>query len=404
MAAPLQQGANRLVIVGAGMAALRLIEELTQLCPGRHAITLVGREPCPPYNRVLLSRLVAGEIGPGDVALRSEAWFSERRVALRLGVEVTALAPQARSIVLAGGERLSYDTLVLAMGSAALRLPMAGADLPGVVTFRTLGDADTLMAAPATAVVIGGGLLGVEAACGLAARGSRVTLLHIMPRLMERQLDDRAAALLLSAVAGRGIGVVLAAQAAAIEGAGRAERVVLKDGRVFPAELVVMAAGVTPETALAKRAGLRVARAIAVDDRLESSVPGIHAIGECAEHGGELYGLVEPAYAQAGVLARHFAGLTARYRGSPPVAILKVSGLPLVSMGVVDGRGEAIVLEDHAVAAYRKIMVREGRLVGALLVGDTGDWAWYRELMEQQTAVAQFRAALAFGKAYAEAA
>jgi nitrite reductase (NADH) large subunit len=399
-----QQGPKRLVIVGGGMAALRLIEELAQLCPGHHDITLIGREPCPPYNRVLLSRLVAGEVGLGDVALRPQSWYAERRVDLRLGSEVTALEPQARSITFGGGQRLAYDTLVLATGSEPVRPPIAGAHLPGVAAFRTLGDAGALMHTPAVAVVIGGGLLGVEAACGLRARGSQVTLVHIMPRLMERQLDERAAALLLRAVAQRGIDVVLSAQAAAIAGGCRAMRVALKDGRVLPADLVVIAAGVRPETALARSAGLRVKRGIVVDDRLETSAPGIHAIGECAEHRGEVYGLVEPAYAQARVLGQHLAGLPARYDGSPPVASLKVSGLSLVSMGVVDGQGEAIVLEDHGAAAYRKLVVCDGRLAGALLVGDVGDAAWYRELMERRTAIARFRAALAFGKAYAEAA
>jgi nitrite reductase (NADH) large subunit len=254
-------------------------------------------------------------------------------------------------------------------------------------------------------VVIGGGLLGIEAAYGLTRRGCRVTLLHVMPRLMERQLDARAAALLAAAVRDKGIDVVLEADAAAIEGGSRAEQVMLKDGRAFPAELVVMAAGIRPATKLAESGGLAIGRGIKVDDAFATSAPGIYAVGECAEHLGTCCGLVEPAYEQAKVLARHLTGLPARYESAVSAASLKVSGVPVFSMGDVEGEGsEAILLEDHGTAAYRKLVIRDGRLAGAVLFGDTSDALWYRDLIRQQVSITPIRSSLAFGRAYAEAA
>ena len=255
------------------------------------------------------------------------------------------------------------------------------------------------------AVVIGGGLLGVEAACGLARRGVAVTLLHLMPRLMERQLDARSAALLKAAVEAKGIEVLLEAETAAIEGDGRAERVVLQDGRAFPAGLVVMAAGIRPETALAETGGLKIGRGIKVDDKLETSWPGVYAIGECAEHRGRCYGVVEPVYEQAKVLARHLAGMPARYEGSLAAASLKVSGVPVFSMGDFEGEcADTILLEDEGAPTYRKLVIRDDRLVGVVLFGDTADSLWYRDLVRLAAPIAPLRAALAFGKAHAEAA
>jgi nitrite reductase (NADH) large subunit len=387
------------------MAALKLLEEVVALCPGRYEIVLVGKEPGAPYNRVLLSSLLAGEAEEGDLALRPPSWLVAQGIGLVCGIPASELNPAAREVVLANGARLGYDRLVLATGSNAIRLPVPGHDLAGVTTFRDLADVAVLRTAEAggRAVVIGGGLLGIEAAYGLAQRGVGVTLLHLMPRLMERQLDGPAGAMLADAIARLGIEVVLDAETTAIEGDGKAECVRLRDGRAFPASLVVMAAGVRPETALARAGGIETGRAIKVDDRLETNWPSVYAIGECAEHRGICYGLVEPAYAQAKALARHLAGLPARYEGSLQATSLKVSGVPLFSMGDFEGEGaEAIVLEDQAAATYRKLVLRDGRLAGAVLFGDTADALWYRELMCTGAAVAPFRERLAFGRAMAE--
>jgi nitrite reductase (NADH) large subunit len=404
-ARPERQQRERLVIVGAGMAALKLAETLIELCPHRYRILMVGKEPHRPYNRVLLSSLLAGETGSDDMELRPASWFAEKGVELIDGVPVLALEPERREVILASGARLAYDRLVLATGSHAIRLPVPGNGLPGVTTFRDLADVEALRAAEAgrRAVVIGGGLLGIEAAYGLARRGLAVTLLHIMPRLMERQLDAPAAALLRTAVEKLGIEVVLEADTAAIEGESRVERVVLSDGRRFAADLVVMAAGIRPEAALARAAGLATDRGVLVDDRLETSCPSVYAIGECAEHRGTCYGLVEPAFDQASVLARHLGGLPAHYMGSLLATSLKVSGVPVFSVGDFEGAdAEAVLLEDVGAATYRKLVIRDGRLCGAVLIGDTGDALWYRELVRQHAPVGPIRAALAFGKAYAE--
>ena len=379
---------ERLLVVGGGMAALKLVEELVEQCPGRYDIVMAAREPHAPYNRVLLSSLLADEVQVADVELRPYAWFGEKGIHLLDGVEVSAVRPARRQVLLSNGTRLDYDRLVLATGSKAIRLPVPGHVLPGVLTFRDLNDVSLLQRAlpESRAVVIGGGLLGVEAACGLAKRGLAVTLIHIMPRLMERQLDARAAELLKVAVENKGIEVALEAQTAAIEGNGKAERVVLKDGRVVPADLVVMAAGIRPETALAESSGIEIGRGIKVDDKLETNWPGVYAIGECAEHRGTCYGIVEPVYEQAKALARYLAGRPARYEGSLMATSLKVSGVPVYSMGDFEGEGaETIVLEDEGAGSYRKLVVRDNRLAGVVLFGDTGDAFWYRDLIRQTT-------------------
>jgi nitrite reductase [NAD(P)H] large subunit len=396
---------ERLVIVGGGMAGLKLIEELVALCPGRHDIVLAGKEPRPPYNRVLLSSLLAGEAQEADIELSPRSWFAEHGIGLVCGMPAAELQSATREVVLGNGVHLGYDRLVLATGSNAIRPPISGHDLEGVTTFRDLADVDALRAVKTggRAVVIGGGLLGIEAAHGLAQRGVGVTLLHLMPRLMERQLDAPAAALLKAAIETLGIEVVLEAETAGIEGEDRAERVRLKDGRTFPASLVVMAAGVRPETALAQRAGIETGRGIKVDDKLETNRPSVYAIGECAEHRGVCYGLVEPAYEQAKALARHLAGLPTRYEGSLPATSLKVSGVPVFSMGDFEGEGaETIMLEDQDAGTYRKLVVRDNRLTGAVLIGDTTDALWYRELMCARVQIAPFRDTLVFGRALAE--
>jgi nitrite reductase (NADH) large subunit len=398
---------ERLLVVGGGMAALKLIEELIGQCPGRYEITVATKEARPPYNRVLLSSLLAGEVQQTDTELRPAAWYGDNGITLLTALQVSALRPARQDVVLSNGKRLAYDRLVLATGSNAIRPPVPGHALPGVTTFRDPDDVDVLQRAKAgtRAVVIGGGLLGIEAAYGLAKRGVRLTLLHIMPRLMERQLDDRSAQLLKMAVERKGIEVALEAHTAAIEGDGKAERVVLKDGRVLPAELVVMAVGIRAETALAESGGVEIGRGIKVDDKLETNWPGVYAIGECAEHRGTCYGIVEPVYEQAKALARYLSGRPARYEGSVLATSLKVSGIPLFSMGDFQGEGaEAIILEDEGTATYRKLVVRDDRLVGVVLLGDTSDAFWYRDLIGKGLPLSRFRPMLAFGKAHAEAA
>jgi nitrite reductase (NADH) large subunit len=287
-------------------------------------------------------------------------------------------------------------------------LPLPGSHLAGVTTFRSHDDIATMRAAAATglpAVVVGGGLLGIEAAYGLARTGAKVTLVHLMDRLMERQLDAEAARLLKRAMEAKGIRVLLRSSTRSILGGRRVRAVELADGRMIPAALVVMAVGVKPSIRLAASAGLTTGRGIVVDDKLATSADGVYALGECAEHRSQCYGLIEPAYEQARVLARHLAGRRDRYEGSLLATSLKVSGVPVFSIGDFEGAGgEAVLFEDREAGIYRKLVLRGDRLCGAVLIGDTGEAVWYRELVRQQVSVAAIRGALAFGKAYAEAA
>lgn len=391
-----------LVIVGNGMATARLVDELSRRALGRYAIAVVGAEPRLAYNRVLLSSVLAKEVAPAEIELRSADWWRTRGVTLLYGRQAVSIDPSLRRLRLDGGATLSYTRLVLATGSQPIRLDAPGMGLAGVMTFRDLADVTAMEAAVArhrNVVVIGGGLLGLEAAYGLAKAGANVSVVHLMDRLMERQLDARAAAMLKHEVEGRGIAVHLNAQTTAIRGRGRVEAVTLEDGRNLAADLVVVAAGIRPSVDLARTADLDINRGIVVDDHLQTSRPGIFAIGECAEHGGVCYGLVEPAYEQARVLAERLAGAPAAYQGSAIATNLKVAGVSVYSAGdFLGGAGsEAIVFSDPGLGLYKKLVLRDGRLTGAVLFGDTSDGLWYLDLIRSGAAVAAFRDDLAFG-------
>src|SRR3954465_4105452 len=308
-----------LVIVGNGMAAARLVDELAKTSLGRYAVAVIGEEPRLAYNRVLLSSVLAGETGSHEIELRPGDWGGHRGVTVRYGYRVTEVDTGRRELKIEGEESMEYSKLVLAVGSTPLRLNVPGADLAGVHTFRDSRDVDlllTLAAQKKRVVVVGGGLLGLEAAYGLAKAGAPVTLVHLMDRLMERQLDAPAAELLKSLVERKGIEILLNASTARIHGEKRVEGVELADGCRIAADAVIFAAGIRPNIALAKEAGIAVNRGIVVDDHLQTGARDVFAIGECAEHRGICYGLVEPAYEQARVLARHLAGREAAYAGS----------------------------------------------------------------------------------------
>ena len=396
-----------LIIVGNGMAATRLVDELAQQALGRYAIAVIGDEPRLAYNRVLLSSVLAREVSKSDVELRSADWWRKRGVTLLYGHKAVGIDPEIRRVRLANGAALPFAKLVLATGSQAIRLQLPGMDLPGVVTFRDLGDVARIDAAAvpgSSAVVIGGGLLGLEAAYGLAKAGVAVSVVHLMDRLMERQLDGRAAAMLKQTLEGRGIAVHLNAETAAIAGKRRVEGVVLKGGRTLSADLVVMAVGISPNVSLAHAAGVDVGRGIMVDDMMQTSRAGIYAIGECAEHRGICYGLVEPAYEQAKALAGHLAGRDARYPGSVVATNLKVSGVNVFSAGVFMGApvAEQVVLRDRGLGIYKKLVIAEGRLTGAVLFGDTIDGTWYLDLIRNRAPITAIRDDLMFGRVMAE--
>ncbi len=397
---------ERLVIVGAGMAAHRLVEEVLARAPDRYAITLLGAEAHPPYNRILLSQVLAGERHRDDARLADPESLAARGVRFRGSAEVVAVDRERRMAITAGGAAEAYDVLVFATGSSPIRLPLPGADLAGIVAFRGLDDVETMIAAAeagAPAVVIGGGLLGLEAAAGLARRGMRVTVVHRAATLMERQIDAGASDLLSLALAARGIALRAPAATAAFVGDGRLAGVRLAGGDLLPARLAVLAVGVRPNIACGRAAGLRCGQGIIVDDLLATSDPAIFALGECVEHRGVTFGLVAPIWEQAAVLAARLAGGHGAYAGSALHTSLKVSGVDLFSAGIVEpGAGdEPLTLVDRASGIYRKLVLRDGRLAGALLFGDAGDSAWYLDLIRAATPVGQGRAALMFGPAYA---
>jgi nitrite reductase (NADH) large subunit len=395
-----------LVIIGNGMAAARLVDELAKCALGRYAIAVIGDEPRLAYNRVLLSSVLAGEATSEEIELKPASWWRDRGVTLKYGAMATEIDMAAREVRTSTGKRVPFSKLVMATGSSALRLPVPGGDLKGVHTFRDSRDVDLLLELAAQkkrVVVVGGGLLGLEAAYGLAKAGAAVTLIHLMDRLMERQLDAPAADLLKTLVERKGVRILLNANTARIHGIEYVESVELADGRILEADAVIFAAGIRPNAGLAKDAGIPVNRGIVVNDQMATGSDDIFALGECAEHRGTCYGLVEPAYEQAKVLARHLAGGNAAYTGSVLATNLKVSGVSVFSAGdfmAADG-SETLLLNDAKRGTYKKLVIANGVLTGAVLVGDTQDALWYLELIRASSSVADIRADMMFGRALA---
>ncbi|MEF3366734.1 FAD-dependent oxidoreductase [Methylocystis sp. 9N] len=390
-----------LVIIGNGMAAAKLAEELSRVALGRYAIAVVGEEPRLAYNRVLLSSVLAGAANARDIELHPAHWWRDRGVTLRYGCKAMAVDMTAREVRLADGKRIAFSKLVFATGSHATRLPLAGANLDGVHVFRDCADVDALSELARTkkkVAVIGGGLLGLEAAYGLARGGADVTLIHVMDRLMERQLDAPGAALLKELVEAKNIRVLLNANTGEILGEKRVQSLLLADGRRLDADAVIFAVGVRPNIDLARAAGVSTERGIIVDDDLATNIAGVYALGECAQHRGVCYGLVEPAYEQARALAAVLAGRDGRYAGSLVATNLKVSGVGVFSAGDFLGgpSAEIISYSDPRAGIYRKLVIEADRLVGAELVGDTSFALDYLALMRAGADISNRRDALMF--------
>ncbi len=392
---------ERLVIIGGGMAAARLINRLNHLAPERYCISLISAEASPPYDRVQLSAVLAGERSVDDLSLLEPAAVG--RTIFHLGQSVQSLSRATKRITIADGSAFAYDKLVLATGSTPIRLPLSGAHLPGVVTFRDLADVETLGRAEGRAVVIGGGLLGLEAAHGLAQRGLDVTVVHLMPWLMERQLDREAGNLLRGELERRGIKFALEAESAAILGTDRVEGLKLKSGEVVACDHLVMAVGIRPEKTFAEAAGLAVGRGLVVNDRLMTSDGDVFAIGECAEHRNTTYGLIWPVNEQADALAAHLAGdRDAAYQGSTIFTSLKISGVQLFSAGdfADDAKGDRLYFRDLDHGIYKKLVIQGDRLTGAVLLGDSTDGAWYASLIQSGEPIKDIRDRLMFGRAF----
>jgi nitrite reductase (NADH) large subunit len=397
---------ERLVLIGNGMAGVRTLEELLKLAPHKYDITVFGAEPLPNYNRILLSPVLTGEKQFEDIVLNDDAWYAANGITLYKGKEVVAIDRARRKVVTADGIEVPYDRLILATGSVPFVIPVPGKDLPGVVTFRDLHDVERMLAAARTykhAVVIGGGLLGLEAANGLLKQGMSVTVIHLVDALMEKQLDKPASALLKRSLEERGLNFLMGAQTEAILGDDHVRAVRLKDGTEISADLVVMAVGIRPNFTLAKTAGLHCERGVVVNDTLQTYDPRIYAIGECVQHRGQTYGLVAPLFEQAKVCANHLAELGfARYEGSVTSTKLKVTGIDLFSAGEFQGGEgcEEIVLKDAGRGVYKKVVLKDNRVQGAVMYGDTMDGSWYFQLMREGTDVANLRDKLLFGQAH----
>ncbi|PVX30609.1 nitrite reductase large subunit NirB [Sphingomonas pokkalii] len=397
---------EHLVVIGNGMAGCRAVEELLARDGTRFRVTIFGAEPQVNYNRIMLSPVLAGEKTFEEIVINDHAWYARHGIELVAGDPVVAIDRAARTITARSGRTTGYDKLLIATGSDPFIIPVPGHDLPGVISFRDMADVEAMLAAAfdgGNAVVIGGGLLGLEAAHGLTLRGMKVTVLHLMPTLMERQLDEAAGWLLKSALEARGQTILTGADTAAILGDGKVEGVQLKDGRVIPAKLVVMAVGIRPSVKLAREAGLAVGRGIQVDDHMVTSDANVLAVGECVEHDGQCYGLVAPLWDMCRSLADGLVARANPYRGSVTSTKLKVAGLDVFSAGDFSGGEgcEDIVLRDSARGVYKRVVLKEDRIIGAVLFGDTGDGGWYFDLLKKGEDVAPIRDVLIYGQTFA---
>jgi nitrite reductase (NADH) large subunit len=393
----------KLIVIGNGMAGAKTLEHLLTIAPHFYDISVFGTELHPNYNRILLSPVLAGEMTLDDIVINDRAWYAKHGITLHLGKTIIRIDRKRRIVVADDGTETSYDRLLLATGSSAVKLSVPGNDLKNVVTYRDIGDTETMIEISRTAkraVVIGGGLLGLEAANGLALRGMQVTVVHVMPWLMERQLDQNAAKTLQSALEARGVMFRLEASTAEIIGVnGKVSAITFKSGERIETDLVVMAVGIRPNVWLAESCGLQINRGIVVDDTLQTYDPRIYAVGECVAHRGVSYGLVAPLYDMAKVCATHLAEVGSHYYiGTVPSTRLKVTGVDVFSAGNFMGTktSEAIVLKDARNGIYRKLVIENNLLIGSVLIGDTSAATQYVDMIAAKQNIAAMRNELMF--------
>jgi len=396
---------NHLVLVGNGMAGVRALEEILARTPHAFSITVFGSEPHGNYNRIMLSPVLAGEKTFEAITTHPRAWYKTNGIELIAGEAVASIDRAAKLVTGTGGTIRPYDVLLLATGSNPVIIPVPGHKLPGVISFRDIADVDTLLAATQSrkhAVVIGGGLLGLEAANGLARNGMNTTVLHLMPTLMERQLDPVSAELLKADLVSRGITVITEANTKAVRGEERVTGVELADGTTLVADIVVMAVGIRPNLGLAKAAGLACGRGVQVDDAMRTSDPAIYAVGECVEHRGAVFGLVAPLYEMAKIAADRITRTQdSNYLPEITGTRLKVTGIDMFSAGdfTGDATTDDVVFRDAARGVHKKLVIRDDKLIGAVLYGDARDSAWYFDLIRSGTDTSDIRDTLVFGPA-----
>ncbi|MCK0155399.1 FAD-dependent oxidoreductase [Alcanivorax sp. S6407] len=402
---------KKLVVIGNGMAAIRLLEEVTRLAPDLYQITVVGEEPFAGYNRVMLSPLLGGGTDEVTITTHPHQWYRDRNIRLITGSPVVAIRRHRRQVVTAAGHKLDYDRLVLATGAAPRKLPVEGVELQGVMSFRDLYDVRKLLSLPAArVVVVGGGFLGLEAADALVKQGHDVTLVHSRGHLLNQQLDEAAGKRLQHDLEARGVKFVMQARTQSIEGCdedgngqSRVAAVHLADGQRLPADYVIQAVGIVPRTELAFQAGLSVNQGVRVDDTLQTFDPAIYAIGECVEHRNRTFGLVAPLYEQAAVCASHLAELGhRRYLFADSATRLKISGIDLVSLGDFQGEGETLQLS--LPGSYRRLQIVDNRIIGMVLYGDVADASYYENLWRERSDISSLRQVLLLGEAFCKAA
>ena len=395
---------QKIVVIGAGMASGRVLENLTDASPDDFDITLFNAEPRGNYNRIMLSPVLAGDQTYEDIVTHDDAWYAERGITCRFGEKVTNIDTAAKIVSGPNGD-VPYDKLIFGTGSDPFIIPLPGHDLDGVIAYRDLEDTERMMSMGEDnkVVVIGGGLLGLEAAAGMAARGVEVTVIHIMGHLMERQLDEAAGYLLRKSLEEKGIDIKLQANSKEILGEdGKVKALLLDDGTELPCDLLVMAVGIRPSIALGKEAGLAVGRGIHVDDQMLTSVEDVYAVGECVEHDGAVFGLVAPLYDQAKVLAQTLLGEDASFVQKTLSTKLKVTGCDLFSAGdFAEGENrEDIVFRDPSRGVYKRLVIEGNKLVGAVMYGDVADGNWFFQLIKDETDIDEMREMLIFGPAY----
>ena len=398
----------KLVLVGNGLAGMRCLEDLLDMAPDRYEITVIGEEPWGNYNRIMLSPVLSGEKTIDDIMLHPHAWYADKGIRLFAGDPAVRIDRPRKHVYTEKGEVISYDRLILATGSKPFVPPIPGSDLKGVLSFRDIYAVNSMLDYCKTwknAVVIGGGLLGLEAAYGLKQQGMNVTVLHLMDRIMDRQLDSKASQMLKTAIEQKGITILTAANTEGLIGEeGHVTQVKLKNGTVLDADLVVFAVGIRPNMTLAQSAGLRCNRGVLVNDTMQTFDPSIYAVGECIEHRGQTFGLVEPLWGQAFICASHLAEHGSLTFKAPTVPTqLKVSGCDVFSAGDFEPKEdfEDIVLNDEKRQIYKRIIIQKDRVIGAVLFGDTEDGAWYAELIADQTPITSIRNKLLFGRDFA---
>lgn len=398
----------KLVLIGNGLAGMRCLEDLLDMAPDRYDVTVIGEEPWGNYNRIMLSPVLSGEKTIDDIMLHPHAWYSDKGIKFIADDPAVKIDRTRKVVHTEKGESVDYDRLIIATGSKPFIPPVQGVDLKGVISFRDIYDVNTMIKYCETkknAVVIGGGLLGLEAAYGLKQRGMNVTVLHLMDRIMERQLDGRASRMLRHSIEEKGIKIITEANTEALIGKnGHVSQIRLKDGTLLDADLVVFAVGIRPNITLAQSAGLRCNRGILVNDTMQTFDPSIYAVGECIEHRNQTFGLVEPLWGQAFICATHLAEHGSLTFKSPTVPTqLKVSGVDVFSAGNFEPKEdyEDIILNDEKRHIYKRIIIQKDKVIGAVLFGDTEDGMWYAELIADQTPVSTFRNKLLFGKDFA---